>query len=223
MSAPTPPAPLRVVALVSGAGSTLRALLEAIEASRGTAAAVGAELVALGSDTPRANLALADEYGLPSFLVDPRAYPDRDAWGRALLERICEHRPELTLLSGFMRLVPPSVVRALSPRLINQHPAYLPEFPGHRAVRDALASGARQTGASIIVVDEGVDTGPIVERVRVPIEAGDDEESLHERIKTVEREMLVRTVRGIADGSIRLDALVRDEPGGPGSEGGGTA
>ncbi len=105
-----------------------------------------------------------------------------------------------------MRLLPPRVVEALAPRLINTHPAYLPEFPGAHGVRDALAAGVAQTGASVIVVDTGVDTGPVLAQEHVPVLPGDTEHSLHERIKPVERRLLVDVVRGIADGSISLGA-----------------
>lgn len=212
-SQPAPSAPLRIVALISGTGSTLRALLDAIEAGREGGEPLPAEVVAIGADRAGANLALAEERGIPSFVVEPAGYPDRAAWGDALLERVLAYRPDLTVLSGFMRLLPPRVVAALSPRLINQHPAYLPEFPGAHAVRDALAAGVTRTGASIIVVDDGVDTGPVLERVRVPIERGDTEQLLHERIKRAERALLIRVVRGIADGSVQLDAARASEPG----------
>jgi len=107
------------------------------------------------------------------------------------------------VLSGLMRLLPPGAVDALGPRIVNTHPAHLPEFPGAHAVRDALAAGATETGASVIVVDHGVDTGPVLARRRVPVHPDDTEQSLHDRIKTVERVLLAETVAAIADG--RLD------------------
>jgi len=107
------------------------------------------------------------------------------------------------ILSGFMRLLPPRVVEALSPALLNTHPAYLPEFPGAHAVRDALAAGATETGASVIVVDNGVDTGPVLAQRRIPILPGDTEARLHDRIKVVERELLVEVVLDIANGRLR--------------------
>lgn len=198
---------LKLVVLISGTGSNLRALLEALRDSRGTEAPIRAEVVAIGADTERANLALGDEFGIPTFVVPPRDYADRAAWGDALLERIRDHDPDLTVLSGFMRLVPPRVVDALAPALVNTHPAYLPEFPGAHAVRDALAAGATQTGATMMIVDNGVDTGPIIEQQRIPIHADDTEATLHERIKVVERRLLIDTVRGIADGTINLKEI----------------
>ena len=97
-----------------------------------------------------------------------------------------------------MRLVPPAFVQRFAPMLLNTHPAYLPEFPGAHAVRDAFEAGVAETGASVIVVDDGVDTGPILAQRRVPITAEDTEETLHDRIKIVERELLADVVRDIA-------------------------
>lgn len=166
---------------------------------------MGAEIVAIGADTPAAGLALAEEFGIPSFVVRPKDFADRSSWGDELLAQIQRFDPDLTLLSGFMRLVPPAVVDALSPRLLNTHPAYLPEFPGAHAVRDALEAGVAETGASIIIVDNGVDTGPIIDRVRIPVLPGDTEELLHGRIKVAERRLLEDTVRGVASGEIALE------------------
>ena len=200
-----------LVVLISGTGSNLRALLEAIDDAQGSDRAIDARVVAIGADTDRANLALADEFGIPTFVVRPGDYPDRASWGDALLARIRGYEPDLTVLSGFMRLLPPRVVRDLSPDLLNTHPAYLPEFPGAHAVRDALAAGATETGASIMIVDDGVDTGPVIDRVRIPIHPDDTEATLHERIKVVERRLLTETVRGVADGTIDLHAIAAKE------------
>ncbi|MBB5632854.1 formyltetrahydrofolate-dependent phosphoribosylglycinamide formyltransferase [Cryobacterium mesophilum] len=190
---------LSVVVLISGAGSNLRALLEAT-----AGADFPARIVAVGTDRDAAGLAHAEAFGVPTFAVSWSNFPDRAAWGAALLEQIEEWNPGLVILSGFMRLLPPDVVAALSPRLINTHPAFLPEFPGAHGVRDALASGAALTGASIIVVDDGVDSGPVIAQERVPIVAGDTEDSLHDRIKLVERRLLVQAVLDIARGVIDL-------------------
>ena len=193
---------LKLVVLISGGGSNLRALLEASEDAE-----FPARVVAIGADRPADGFSHAEDYGVPTFSVAWTSFPDRETWGDALLEQIQEWQPDLVILSGFMRLLPERVVMALSPRLLNTHPAYLPEFPGAHAVRDALASGATRTGASIIVVDNGVDSGPIVAQRRVPILAGDTEGTLHERIKTVERELLVQTVLDVANGTIDLEEL----------------
>jgi phosphoribosylglycinamide formyltransferase-1 len=192
---------LRVVVLISGGGSNLRALLEATRDAE-----YPAHVVAVGADREAEGLAHAEAFGIPAFTVPYSSFPSREAWGDELLATIAEWQPDLVVLSGLMRLLPPAVVEALAPRLINTHPAYLPEFPGAHGVRDALAAGVAQTGASVIVVDTGVDTGPILAQERVPVLPDDTEHSLHERIKPAERRLLIDVVRGIADGSIGLGA-----------------
>ncbi|TPW72761.1 phosphoribosylglycinamide formyltransferase [Schumannella sp. 10F1B-5-1] len=193
---------LRLVVLISGGGSNLRALLEASQDAE-----FPARVVAIGADRDAEGLAHAEEFGIPSFTVPFSAFPDRDAWGDELLNQVRQWEPDLVILSGLMRLVPPRFVRALSPALLNTHPAYLPEFPGAHAVRDAVRAGAEQTGASVIVVDDGVDSGPIVAQERVPILPDDTEAALHERIKPVERRLLIRTVLDIANGHLDLKEL----------------
>lgn len=187
--------------LISGGGSNLRALLEATRD-----ADYPAHVVAVGADRDADGLAHAEAFGIPSFTVPYSSYPSRDAWGEELLASITEWQADLVVLSGLMRLLPPRVVEALAPRLINTHPAYLPEFPGAHGVREALAAGVAQTGASVIVVDTGVDTGPVLAQERVPVLPDDTEHSLHERIKPVERRLLIDVVRGVAEGSIDLGA-----------------
>jgi phosphoribosylglycinamide formyltransferase 1 len=192
---------LRVVVLISGGGSNLRALLE-----RCDDADFPAHVVAVGADRDAAGLVHADEFGVPSFLVPFTAYDDRAAWGDALVEAVRVWAPDLVVLSGLMRLLPPGAVDALGPGLLNTHPAYLPEFPGAHAVRDALAAGATETGASVILVDHGCDSGPILARERVPVLPGDTEGALHDRIKPVERRLLADVIAGIAEGRIELRA-----------------
>lgn len=193
---------LSLVVLISGGGSNLRALLEASED-----AGFPARVVAIGADRDADGLALGEEFGIPTFTVPYSSFPNRDAWGDELLAQIQQWEPGLVVLSGLMRLLPPRVVEALSPHLINTHPAYLPEFPGAHGVRDALAAGATQTGASLIVVDNGVDAGPIIARERVAVLPGDTETTLHERIKPVERRLLVQAVLDIANGHVDLKEL----------------
>lgn len=193
---------LSLVVLISGGGSNLRALLEA-----STDADFPARIVAIGADRDAEGLALGEEFGIPTFTVPYTSFPSREAWGDELLARIQEWQPDVVILSGLMRLLPPAVVDALSPNLINTHPAYLPEFPGAHGVRDALAAGATQTGASLIVVDSGVDAGPIISQERVPVLPDDTEASLHERIKPVERRLLVQAVVDIATGNVNLKEL----------------
>lgn len=195
---------LSIVVLISGGGSNLRALLEAA-----SDAEFPARVVAVGADRDADGLDHAEEFGIPSFTVPFTSYDSREEWGDAVLEQIRLWEPDLVILSGFMRLLPPRVVDALSPHLINTHPAFLPEFPGAHGVRDALAAGATQTGASLIVVDNGVDAGPVISQERVPIVPGDTEASLHERIKPVERRLLIDAVLDIANGHIDLKELSR--------------
>lgn len=195
---------LSIVVLISGGGSNLRALLEASEDAE-----FPARVVAVGADREADGFEHAERFGIPTFTVPFTSYASREEWGDALLEQIRQWEPDLTILSGFMRLVPPRVVEALSPNLINTHPAYLPEFPGAHAVRDAIAAGVTQTGASLIVVDNGVDAGPIISQERVEVHPGDTEAALHERIKPVERRLLIDAVLDIANGHIDLEELAR--------------
>ncbi len=193
---------LRLVVLISGGGSNLRALLDASQDAEFLA-----RVVAVGADRQADGLAHAEEFGIPSFVVPFTSFPDRESWGEELLAQLREWEPDLVILSGLMRLLPHQVVAAYAPAIINTHPAYLPEFPGAHGVRDALAAGVAQTGASVIVVDDGVDTGPILAQRRVPIEPGDTEAALHERIKPVERELLIQAVLDIANQTIDLKEL----------------
>jgi phosphoribosylglycinamide formyltransferase-1 len=195
---------LKLVVLISGTGSNLRALLEASEDAE-----FPARVVAIGADREADGLLLGEEFGIPTFTVPFTAYPDREAWGAALTEQVRQWGPDLVVLSGLMRLVPPAVVDAFSPYLINTHPAYLPEFPGAHGVRDALAAGVDQTGASLIVVDNSVDGGPIIAQERVPVLPDDTEATLHDRIKPVERRLLIQTVLDIANSHLDLKELSR--------------
>ena len=194
----------KLVVLISGGGSNLRALLEAAED-----AAFPARVVAIGADRQADGLVLGEEFGIPTFSVPFTAYPDRESWGAALIDEVRRWEPDLVVLSGLMRLVPPGVVDAFSPYLINTHPAYLPEFPGAHAVRDALAAGVDQTGASLIVVDNSVDGGPIIAQERIPVLPGDTESTLHDRIKPVERRLLIEAVLDIANSHLDLKELAR--------------
>jgi phosphoribosylglycinamide formyltransferase-1 len=191
---------LSLVVLISGGGSNLRALLDVSEDAE-----FPARVVAVGADRDADGLAHAEAYGIPTFSTALSNFADREAWGDALLEQIQLWNPDLVVLSGFMKLLPPRVVASL--KLINTHPAYLPEFPGAHGVRDALAAGVSETGASVIVVDDGVDSGPIISQRRVPVLPGDTETELHERIKVVERELLVQAVLDIANGVVDLNDL----------------
>ena len=190
---------LRLVVLISGGGSNLRALLDASEDAE-----FPARVVAVGADRQADGLTHAEEYGIPSFVVPFTSFASREAWGDELLAQLREWEPDVVILSGLMKLLPVQVVEAYSPAIINTHPAYLPEFPGAHGVRDALAAGVAETGASVIVVDNGVDSGPILHQRRVPILPGDTEATLHDRIKPVERELLIQTVLDLANSTIDL-------------------
>ncbi|GAA4266480.1 phosphoribosylglycinamide formyltransferase [Frondihabitans peucedani] len=190
---------LKLVVLISGGGSNLRALLEAAHDVE-----YPARVVAVGADREADGFAHAEAFGIPTFSVPFSSFDGREAWGDELLAQVQQWDADLVVLSGFMRLLPPRFVAALSPRLINTHPAYLPEFPGAHGVRDALAAGVAETGASVIVVDNGVDSGPILAQERIPVLPGDSEATLHDRIKVVERRLLVTSILDIANGTLDL-------------------
>ncbi len=176
--------------LVSGAGSNLQALLDA-----GADPAYGAEVVAVGADREQIPaLARAAAAGVPSFVVSVAAFADRAAWDRALTEAVSAYQPDLVVLAGFMKIVGAEFLARFSQQVLNTHPALLPAFPGAHPVRDTLAYGAKLTGVTVHLVDAGVDTGPVVAQAPVPVLPADTEESLHERIKDVERVLLVGAV-----------------------------
>ena len=193
---------LSVVVLISGSGSNLRALLEAADNPL-----FGARILAVGSDNPAAGLEHAELFGVPTFVVTPQNFATREAWADVLLENIQFFKPDLVILAGFMRILPPSFVEALSPNLINTHPSLLPAFPGAHAVRDALQAGAKTSGVTVHVVDQGVDTGPRIAQRSVPVLSEDSQHDLHERIKNVERELLVSVISDIATGKLDLSHL----------------
>jgi phosphoribosylglycinamide formyltransferase-1 len=161
--------------------------------------AYGAHIVAVGADrdgTLAIDRALAA--GVRTFVVRLKDFSDRAAWDDALTGEVAAHSPDLVVLAGFMKLVGASFMGKFGGRIVNTHPALSPAFPGMHGARDALAYGVKITGCTLFVVDEGVDTGPIIAQASVPVLDGDDEGSLHERIKTVERQMLVGTIGRMA-------------------------
>ncbi len=187
---PVSPLPARLVVLVSGSGSNLQALLDASRIR-----SYGAKVVAVGADRGHIPaLQRASDAAVPSFVLPVADCADRAAWDSALTERVASYRPDLVVLAGFMKLLGAAFLASFGGRTVNTHPALLPAFPGVRAAADALEHGVRVSGATLFVVDAGVDTGPIVAQTTVDVEDDDDEQSLHERIKTVERGMLVETV-----------------------------
>lgn len=180
----------RLVVLVSGTGTILQALLDACADP-----AYGAEVVAVGADRdgiPALDRARAK--GVPVFVHRVRDYPDRESWDHALTEAVASYEPDLVVLAGFMKLTGKAFLRRFARRTINTHPALLPSFPGMHGPRDALEHGVKVSGCTVFVVDEHVDGGPIIAQAAVPVLENDTEESLHERIKSVERTMVVETV-----------------------------
>lgn len=190
--------------LISGSGSNLRSLLEATAAPDSPA-----RIVAVGADLDATGLQHARDFGVDTFIVSPKNFDSREAWGQALLEAVNATGADLVVCAGFMRILPANFVQELTPNLINMHPALLPLYPGAHAVRDAIAAGATETGATVHIVDEGVDTGPVIRQVSLAIEPGETEEHLHERIKQIERKLIVDTVFDIANHTINLKELVR--------------
>lgn len=186
--------------LVSGSGTLLQALLDACAQPHYPAAVVG-----VVSDNPTAQgLERARTAGLPALEVPLSAYPTRAAWDDALRDTLESFEPDWVVSAGFMKLLGPQVLSAFPLRIVNTHPALLPSFPGTHAVRDALAYGVRVTGSTIHLVDDGVDTGPIIAQEAVVVDPTDDEASLHERVKIVERELLVDVVRRLATHNVKV-------------------
>lgn len=195
------PTPKRAVVLLSGVGSTCAALLAAHRDP-----VYGLQVVAVGSDKPEAaGLWHAAQAGVPTFTVAPRDHPDRAAWDEALTEAVSAHEPDLVVCAGFMRILGTAFLARYEGRTVNTHPALLPAFPGAHAVRDALAYGVRVTGCTVHLVDAGVDTGPVLAQAVVEVHPHDDEASLHARIKTAERDLLIETLGRMARAGWRVD------------------
>ena len=182
--------PARLVVLVSGTGTNLGALMDACEDP-----GFGATVVAVGADRDGiAGLERARDAGVETFVLRLRDCPDRAAWDRQLADQVAKYAPDLVVLAGFMKLTGPAFLERFGGRTVNTHPALSPSFPGTSGPADALAYGVKVTGCTLFMVDAGVDTGPILAQRAVEVADDDTPESLHERIKTVERQMLVDTV-----------------------------
>lgn len=191
----------RLVVLVSGAGTNLAALLAAHVEPGYPARVVGV----VADRASAGGLVLAREAGVPTAVVAPADFADRAAWDAALGEAVAVFRPDLVVSAGFMRILGEPVLNRWPGRIVNTHPALLPSFPGAHAVADALAFGAKVTGCTLHVVDAGVDSGPVVAQVAVPVLDADDEDTLHERIKVAERRLLVDWVGRIVADGMRVD------------------
>ncbi len=180
--------------LVSGAGTNLQALLDAC-----TDPAYGATVVAVGADRDGIEgLARAERHGIPTFVHRVKDFDDRHEWDRAVTESCQAHGPDLVVSAGFMKLAGEAFLSTYGGRYVNTHPALLPSFPGAHAVADALAYGVKVSGVTVHLVDEGVDTGPVVAQAAVPVLDGDDESRLQSRIQDVERPLYVDAVARLA-------------------------
>ncbi|WP_327177562.1 phosphoribosylglycinamide formyltransferase [Streptomyces sp. NBC_01335] len=206
-AAPARPAgPARLVVLVSGSGTNLQALLDAIDADP---EGYGARVVAVGADREGiVGLERAERAGIPTFVCKVKDHATRQEWDAALAAATAAHRPDLVVSAGFMKIVGKEFLAAFGGRFVNTHPALLPSFPGAHGVRDALAYGVKVTGCTVHFVDDGVDTGPIIAQGVVEVTEEDTPEgeaALHERIKEVERKLLVEAVGRIARDGHRIE------------------
>jgi phosphoribosylglycinamide formyltransferase-1 len=187
-----PRQPARIVVLVSGSGTNLQALLDTCADP-----AYGARVVAVGADRDGIEgLARADRAGIPTFVRKVSDFETREGWDAALATVVERFEPDLVVTAGFMKLIAPDFLERFL--TLNTHPALCPAFPGMHGPRDALAYGVKVTGCTLFVVDAGVDTGAIIAQTAVPVEDDDTVETLHERIKTAERAMLVEAVGRMA-------------------------
>jgi phosphoribosylglycinamide formyltransferase-1 len=188
------PTPARLVVLVSGSGTNLQALLDAAEDP-----AFGARVVAVGADREDIEgLARAERAGIPTFVKRVGQFTSREHWDRAMADTVAGFEPDLVVLAGFMKLVGEEFLERFGGRIVNTHPALSPSFPGMTGPADALEYGVKVTGATLFVVDAGVDSGPIVAQAAVPVADDDTVATLHERIKVAERQMLVESVGRMA-------------------------
>ncbi|HKF88557.1 MAG TPA: phosphoribosylglycinamide formyltransferase [Propionibacteriaceae bacterium] len=198
---PRPSDPLRLVVLISGSGTLLQALIDASAAPD-----FGAQVVGVGADRDQiTGLQRAERADISTFVHPLVRGADRAEWDRQLTDLVAKFEPSLVVMAGYMKLVGPQFLATFGGRLINSHPALLPSFPGMQGPRDALAYGVKISGATIFLVDDGVDTGIIVDQVAVRVEDDDSVEDLHERIKIAERDLLVQTVHRLATRSWHLN------------------
>jgi phosphoribosylglycinamide formyltransferase-1 len=188
----------RIAVLASGAGTNLQALLDD--------PLTGPWIVLVASDRPGARaLDRARARGIKAVVLDAANHGSREEFDHSLTRMLEDEAIEYIVLAGFMRILGPEIVRAFRERILNVHPALLPAFPGAHAVRDALAWGVKLTGATVHLVDEKVDQGPIVLQEPVPVLPGDDEDSLHRRIQALEHRLLPAAVRLLVEGSLAVE------------------
>ncbi|MGI6038180.1 MAG: phosphoribosylglycinamide formyltransferase [Limnochordia bacterium] len=188
----------QLVVLISGRGSNLQAIIDAVEAGE-----LSARIKAVISDNPHAyGLIRARRAGIPAYALDREP---RESYNRRLLAQLQELRPNLICLAGYMRLLPPEIIEAFPRRIINIHPSLLPAFPGLNAQRQAWEYGVKVTGATVHFVDEGMDTGPIIIQEAVPVEPGDDVETLTQRILAVEHRIYVQAIKSLLEKGVTID------------------
>lgn len=192
--------PSRVVLMASGSGTLVQSVLDSVDVPD-----CPYRIVALVSDRDCGALARADRAGVPTVVVRPGDHPDRAAWDRAVTDAVRGFEPDWVVSAGFMRILGTAFLGEFSGRVVNTHPALLPAFPGAHAVRDALAYGVTVTGSTVHLVDAGVDTGPVIAQRAVDVRPDDTEGTLHERIKVVEREMLVDVLAAAARGRLHIE------------------
>jgi len=190
----------RIAVLVSGTGSNMAALIDACDAGR-----VPGSVALVASDRPCRGVETAHQRGIETAIVEPSAFGSRAEWSAALADKVGTSSPDLVVSAGFMRILAPVFVDAFAGRLINLHPSLLPAFPGAHGVRDALEHGVKVTGSTVHFVDNEVDHGPILLQEPVPIEVGDTEETLHERIKAVEHRLLPEACRLVLERQVRIE------------------
>ncbi len=187
---------MRIVVLVSGTGSNLQAVIDAVQAGE----LRNVDIAAVGADKEGTyGVQRSAEAGIETFVVNFKDYADRAEWNHALTQKCLSYAPDYVISSGFMRIVGEEFINAFDGTYINTHPALLPSFPGAHGVRDALAYGVKMTGCTVHIADAGVDTGPILRQEAVEILPDDTEQSLHERIKVVERRLLIATLQDLAN------------------------
>jgi phosphoribosylglycinamide formyltransferase-1 len=186
-----------IVVLVSGSGTNLQALIDATADS-----AYGVRIAAVGADRDDIEaLSRARRAQIPTFVCRVADFATRAQWDAALTPQVVAYRPQLVVLAGFMKLTGELFLGQFGGRTVNTHPALSPSFPGMQAPKEALDYGVKVTGCTLFVVDAGVDTGPIVAQSAVSVQDDDTVQTLHERIKTAERQMLVDYVgRMVRDG-----------------------
>ncbi len=176
----------RVAVLISGTGTLLQSLID----DPGRAY----DIAVVAADRSASGLQRAMDAGIPTVVASPADYSDRAAWSAALADMLVGFDPDWVVSAGFMRILDATFLERFPHRVVNSHPALLPAFPGAHAVADALGYGVKVTGCTVHLVDSGVDTGPIIAQRAVIVEPDDDEDSLHERIKHVEWQLLPEVV-----------------------------